>query len=52
MDKQQLLLLKQYQDRIDDLLKENKQLKRDYINVIRKLKPLQEERRKKWKQGR
>lgn len=40
MDKQQLLLLKQYQDRIDDLLKENKQLKRDYINVVRKMKKM------------
>lgn len=40
MDKQQLFLLKQYQDRIDDLLKENKQLKRDYINVVRKMKKM------------
>lgn len=38
MHKQQLLLIKQYQDRINDLLKENKQLKRDYINVVRKMK--------------
>jgi hypothetical protein len=40
MDKQQLLLFKQYQDRINDLLKENKQLKRDYINVVGKMKKM------------
>lgn len=40
MDKQQIILLKQYQDRINDLLKENKQLKRDYLNVIKKMKKM------------
>lgn len=40
MHKQQLLLIKQYQDRINDLLKENNQLKRDYLNVIKKMKKM------------
>lgn len=45
MDKQQLLLLKQYQDRINDLLKENKQLKRDYLNVVRKMKKMRKKQK-------
>ncbi|MEC0666330.1 hypothetical protein P8864_10555 [Priestia flexa] len=40
MYKQQLLLIKQYQDRIDELQQENAMLKRDYLNVIKKMKKM------------
>ncbi|WP_273125771.1 hypothetical protein [Bacillus weihaiensis] len=46
MYKQQLLLIKQYQDRIDELQQENAMLKRDYLNVIKKMKKMKKMRKK------